>query len=59
VTANFSWIGSIQPLMVFGFAIWTGRYFDVHGAKLLGWSGTFMATLAVMGIACMEAVSSL
>jgi len=37
--------------MVFGFAIWTGRYFDVHGATLLAWSGTVLATIAVMGIA--------
>ncbi|BEI86488.1 hypothetical protein CcaverHIS002_0607750 [Cutaneotrichosporon cavernicola] len=49
--SDIAWFGSIQTLIEFSFAIFTGRYFDIHGAKLLVSSATVLAFVSVIGLA--------
>ncbi|KLT42144.1 MFS general substrate transporter [Cutaneotrichosporon oleaginosum] len=49
--STVSWGGTIQTFMVFGFSVFMGRYFDVHGARTLVISGTALATIALIGLA--------
>lgn len=50
--STVSWIGSVQTLVEFSFAMVTGRYFDNHGARLLTIVGLVLATVAVVALAC-------
>ncbi|TXT04134.1 uncharacterized protein COLE_07831 [Cutaneotrichosporon oleaginosum] len=49
--SDIAWFGSIQTLIEFSFAIFTGRYFDIHGARLLVSSATLLAFVSVIGLA--------
>lgn len=49
--STIAWLGSVQTLIEFGFAVIMGRFFDLHGAKLLATSGTLLAFVAVVGMA--------
>lgn len=48
--AQIAWIGSVQPLMVFSPAVLTGRFFDVHGARIQSVSGTLIAFGAIVAL---------
>ncbi|GMK57948.1 hypothetical protein CspeluHIS016_0407820 [Cutaneotrichosporon spelunceum] len=49
--ADVAWFGSIQTLIEFSFAMFTGRYFDIHGARLLVFSATLLGFVSVVGLA--------
>ncbi|WOO80085.1 Fujikurins efflux protein [Vanrija pseudolonga] len=49
--SDVAWQGSIQTLVEFGLAIITGRYFDVHGARVLTISGLVGTAAAICGMA--------
>ncbi|TXT07516.1 hypothetical protein VHUM_03236 [Vanrija humicola] len=49
--SDVAWQGSIQTLIEFGLAIFTGRYFDVHGARALTITGLLGTAVAICGMA--------
>lgn len=49
--STIAWLGSVQTLIEFGFAVVMGRFFDLHGARILATSGTLLAFVAVVGMA--------
>lgn len=50
--STISWIGSLQTFMCFAGGLFSGRYFDSHGARLLIVGGTTMAVGALVALAC-------
>ncbi|RSH77652.1 uncharacterized protein EHS24_003213 [Apiotrichum porosum] len=52
--STVSWVGSVQTLVEFSFAMATGRWFDNHGARWLTIVGLTLATASVVSLAFCE-----
>lgn len=50
--STISWIGSLQTFMCFAGGLFSGRWFDAHGARLLIVGGTTTAVAALVALAC-------
>lgn len=50
--STVAWIGSVQTLVEFSFAMASGRWFDNHGARQLNIVGLVLATASVVALAC-------
>jgi hypothetical protein len=50
--ATVAWLGSIVSFAEFSLAIFSGRFFDIHGARLLVVGCTVLSFVAMIGLAC-------
>lgn len=50
--ATVAWLGSIVSFAEFSLAIFSGRFFDIHGARLLVVGCTVFSFVAMVGLAC-------
>lgn len=50
--SEVGWISSIALFIVSAGSIFSGRYFDSHGTKLLAISGSLLSVIALVSIAC-------
>lgn len=55
---KISWCGSLSTFCVFFFSIFSGRYFDAHGPRLLIIGGTTTGVVALFCLACKLRLSS-
>lgn len=46
------WIGTLQSFLTFAGSIFSGRYFDSHGARSITILGTSLSVGATIGLAC-------
>lgn len=50
--ATVAWLGSVVSFAEFSLAIFSGRFFDIHGARLLVVGCTVLSFAAIVGLAC-------
>lgn len=55
---KIAWCGSLSTFCVFFFSIFSGRWFDAHGPRLLIVVGTTTAVVALFCLACKSLVMS-
>lgn len=50
--SDLRWIGTLQSFLTFAGSIFSGRYFDSHGARSITILGTSLSIGATIGLAC-------